>query len=104
MNKYQESLDYLRTLERKERLSFTNQVAPQPNCDVMQELVDKATPKKLVLLPMDGYTKEEASYICCPYCHKPITNGYSSRKYTPMYCSNCGQALDWSEDEKAVER
>lgn len=97
MNDYKKALDYLRMLERKESLFFSNQVAPQVNCDVMQELVEKATPKKV----------EEKEDICdvveyvytrgkCPKCKSYVAyDGYD--RYD--YCQYCGQAIDWSEDE-----
>ena len=53
----------------------------------LQELVDKATPKK----PIDNSWSYD-----CPSCNfKGVINlgiGYK-------FCSNCGQAIDWSNNE-----
>lgn len=95
MNKYQEALNYLRMLERQDRLFFTNQFAPQVNCDVLQELVDKVTLKKV--------QREEHIYDCeeyvytrgvCPICGQWICYDEVD-KYD--YCQYCGQHLDWGE-------
>lgn len=97
MNKYQETLNYLRMLERKEMLFFTNQVAPQKNCDVLQELVDKATPKKVEkqedILDCDEYVYTRGT---CPNCKQWICNEYSDG-YDYDFCQYCGQALSWEK-------
>lgn len=95
MINYQKALDYLRMLERKENLFFTNQVAPQINCDVLQELVDKATPKK-VKNKQDHYTYETYDYEYtsgnCPCCNNGI---YCDELNDTIYCPCCGQKIDW---------
>lgn len=54
---------------------------------IVQKLVDKATPKKVVLT---------ISTIRCPSCNKQLTNrGCSHSDY--KFCRWCGQAIDWSE-------
>lgn len=50
--------------------------------ETLQELVDKATPKKLL------YNGEYVSFCNCPNCKKVVpVHG--------NYCPRCGQALDW---------
>ena len=52
---------------------------------ILQELVERATPKKLVAT---SHTRR------CPSCNRQmsgINNAHPNRKF----CSNCGQALDW---------
>ena len=56
---------------------------------IIQKLVDKATPERVVLT---------ISTIRCPSCNKQITNrGCLHTNY--KFCKWCGQALDWSETE-----
>lgn len=89
MNKYQEALEWL--MEGNDPFST--------EWDLLEELVDRATPKKpkiVKLFCLDittcaglgcgaGITKEESMF------HKS------------KYCGECGQAIDWSgEDEKAT--
>lgn len=105
MNTYKKALDYLRMLERKENLFFSNQVAPQVNCDVLEELVDRETPE-YAKCP-NGFKGFRYTRFYCPSCNKLLENTNYG------YCKHCGQALkyprvikkenelvlDWSEDE-----
>lgn len=43
MNKYQVALDNVRMFEREHNMSKFGDVVPQPNSDILQELVDKET-------------------------------------------------------------
>lgn len=90
MNKYQEALERLRILERAKNLRYQNQVAPQVDCDVLQELVDRATSKK----PMPS--KRKINYIPVYKC--PNCNDEFSGKGLSKHCYHCGQAFDWSEE------
>lgn len=78
MNKYQEALEKLREIEQTENTWDVN-------CDVLQELVDRATPKKPI--------QKAAKRIVCPNCERSI-----AREVSPRYCIVCGQRLDWSEE------
>ena len=51
--------------------------------DVLQELVDKETPMKIVL----GSEKDSPR---CPNCDRWFPNRQE-------YCSKCGQRIDWEE-------
>ncbi len=66
---------------------------------VMQELVDKATPKK-VNNEENHYVFEtyELSHVSgdCPNCGSTF---YYDEYETLNYCQHCGQALGWSKDE-----
>lgn len=53
---------------------------------LLQELVNKATPKKPYFLNYGGY---KIGNWKCPSCDLIITKD--------NYCKCCGQALDWSE-------
>ena len=53
------------------------------------ELVEKAKPKKPIF-PGENYF----FLWKCPSCNQDFISDSANN-----YCSNCGQALDWSEDE-----
>ena len=59
--------------------------------EVLRDLVKKETPKKPrpVFLPM-AYIPHK-----CPVCWSPVN--YRKEKFN--YCPNCGQKIDWSEEE-----
>lgn len=68
---------------------------------ILQELVNKATPKKL--------NNEENHYVFetydlshvsgdCPNCGRKLY--YDEYDEDLNYCQYCGQAFDWSEDER----
>ena len=92
MNKYQKALDYLaensmyETVERsgKEILKEVTHEGIEAQ-ELLQELVDRATPKKVV------NKHPFKSFGWCPSCNCSI-----SRRHYPKFCG-CGQALDWSE-------
>ena len=98
MNKYQEALDYLvgelkgcdeaiSDFEYRQELNSKREAAEK----LLQELVDKATPKK----PKNWKAEKRISgkvEFNCPVCNRLYTDRIN-------YCSSCGQALDWSEDE-----
>lgn len=93
MNKYQKALDYLaensmyETVERRGREIWKEVTHEGIEAqELLQELVDRATPKKLV------YKHPFKAFGWCPSCNYSITK----RNY-PKFCGNCGQALDWSE-------
>ena len=75
MNKYQEALDFLqeecRTIKKGEA---------KQHIKTLQELVDKATPKKQT---RDG---DYFSFGHCPTCKKIIP-------IQSKYCPNCGQHI-----------
>ena len=90
MSKYQEALDYLvgelkgcdeaiSDFEYQQELNAKRETAEK----LLQELVDKTTPKK----PYD-----KGDYYICPNCS-------NDRCVCGKFCPNCGQALDWSGDD-----
>ena len=88
MNKYQEALEKLRKIEQTENTW-------DENCEVLQELVDKATPMKPDYWG-DGIETDDGStpfdHWDCPHCHHDLN--YEEH----IFCPNCGQAIDWSEE------
>lgn len=80
MNKYQNSLDnFVKSLSL-----FTNFKSVHEWKSDLQELVDKATPKKPI--------QKAAGRKVCPNCERSTV-----REVSPRYCSICGQAIDWNE-------
>lgn len=55
-----------------------------------EELREKQTPKKVFFLNYGGY---KIGNWKCPVCDKIVHRGED-------YCINCGQALDWSEEDE----
>ncbi len=80
MNKYQEALD---TLVRYAHESPNVGWVLIHEENILQELVDRATPKK----------PPKHDKVVCSTCNSKANYGHP---YTE-YCCHCGQALDWSE-------
>ena len=84
MNKHQEAWKVIKHTTNYDVRVFDDS---DEEIRLIQELVDKATPKKVVKWLNDR------SMACCPICH--------SAEYAeemPKHCRYCGQALDWSEE------
>lgn len=94
MNKYQVALEWL--CENSELTQF-NINQSQWASETLHELIDRATPKKpkRKLIESEDLWSETATIIeidICNNCKKQVQN---SKKF----CDECGQALDWREDE-----
>ncbi len=97
MSKYQEAKDnIINTLARHIGYKLYKNLYSE-DFDTLQELVDKATPKK-PFYEADGYDENgELIYDTwiCPNC-----NHYYEVDYDDYdYCPNCGQRLDWSDKD-----
>lgn len=79
-NKYQKALKRI----RNDYLNNHN-----PDCDILEELVEKATPKKAK--PM--YIPLVSTPYRCPCCGTLVKNEIEEFNY----CHNCGQAIDWRD-------
>lgn len=92
MNKYQESLDnFVKALSH-----FTNFKSIHDWKSDLQELVDRATPKK----PINQSTPVVRQGYC-PNCKGELRKLRSRNEVVlegQLYCCSCGQALDWSEE------
>ncbi len=88
MNRYQEALKKLRKIEQTENTW-------DENCEVLQELVEKATPKK----PKIRAFNEAEPWYCADYLVEREACPLCGRKLLDKdpYCYICGQAIDWSE-------
>ena len=86
MNKheeYQEAFDYYWKIYNERHLGML----ARHYIDILQELVDKATPKKV-----DKYSRhKDLEPTCfCPLCENIVEKEHK-------YCTECGQALDFKE-------
>ena len=92
MNKYQEALDFLCD---NSKLTQFNIGQSQWASETLQELVDKATPKKPIIQTFKQAfgNHKLVNFSFCPVCRARVEVG--------RCCSNndCRQAIDWSEDE-----
>lgn len=106
MNKYQKALDNLIRVSCPRKVSckecdFEKLCNSQAKryIDTIQELVEKATPKKpqyKELIRKDNYRDETNIPIYdwwCPNCH---LEHISTNEVN--YCPTCCQALDWSDE------
>ena len=100
-SKYQEALD---------RLCENNYFDENGNCNcelivmdriLLQELVDKATPKKPVRVccePEEEWDNEEEFYNC-PNCGEPLPYNFDyDYPIKNKCCLECQQVLDWSDE------
>lgn len=102
MNKYQEALNFLCDHAMEYIADFDweendcgeyyplDKDVLNANKSVLQELVDKATPKK----PKGISISYEGKLGNCPFCNRLVRLKDSK----PNVCL-CGQALDWSNDQ-----
>lgn len=69
--------------------------------DTLQELVDKATPKKPVRVccePEEEWDNEEEFYNC-PNCGEPLPYNFDyDYPIKNKCCLECQQVLDWSDE------
>ena len=104
-NKYQEALDIIDRLVRVGGAAWIIGNKYDEYKKSLQELVDKATPKKLIKLEiieldkiiMPEYTNLIEKYMC-DECGLTwfIVDGHTCQN---KFCKQCGQAIDWSKDE-----
>lgn len=84
-NRYQKALD-----------SICNRCFTDEPKKVLQELVDKETPKKL----KSKTDKDGRLLWVCPNCEDVYMKFWSDVETITCrkYCDECGQKLDWSEE------
>ena len=97
MNKYQEALTTI-----KQYIWEASKETLNPNeleeIEVLQELIDKATPNKPIERHYEDEGEPEYIKVCCPAgCKVQVGNYYN-------FCPECGQALDWSSKMIDPER
>jgi hypothetical protein len=113
MNKYQKALwnitatYYLKLKQVLNENSLTENY--KQDLDTLQELVDIVpeyrelkewrTPKK----PIIHYVEMFGTYlVSCPTCSVGLFSDevIANRIYKARHCANCGQALDWNEQDE----
>lgn len=95
MNKYQEAMNYLWNAYDENKIYG---IASRGYLGMLQELVDKETPKKPIDVEIDPCVD---LMLCCPTCKHgvvpiPTRNG---NKYYPR-CPFCGQLLKREEENE----
>lgn len=88
MSKYTEALlDIRYVYAQSQKYKKLQKYNAKRQLETLQELVDKATPKKP--------TSEKEIFYLCPICKEFVGDEYDSDNY----CHNCGQAIDWSVED-----
>jgi|AGTN01.2.fsa_nt_gi hypothetical protein len=104
MNKYQEALDELCTCTEGwnsehccSHAEWRQASEYLENCrKLLQELVDRATPKKVLNMYMFVYMNEYTVKTGqCPFCKRGL--GINEVTKSPKFCPDCGQALEWTD-------
>lgn len=91
MNKYQEAIMLVREMLNAAEPNVMNHLAANRKLDhELQELVDKATPKKPKNWKAERRLNGKVEFNC-PVCNKLYTERVN-------FCSSCGQSLDWDTD------
>lgn len=93
MNKYQEALGFLKenaceNYFRQYVQTCEKRVTISKSSKYLQELVDKATPKKLKGWTVGRLSNNRGIEFNCPTCDTVHHNKFN-------FCPNCGQAIDW---------
>ena len=99
MNKYQKARNHLIKIIDIARAYKSEPLKTEEAIGIIQELVDKETPKKIIKLPYKdiygnkiGDSKTQF-FNGCPNCKDNV--GIQAE-----YCRHCGQKLDWGEGKK----
>ena len=94
MNKYQYALKVYSCLQIEETVSEYTPLEYSLAKDDLQELVERATPEKVKY----NKSKRGDGYMySCPKCGRMF--GVNCRAEYINFCNECGQAIDWSEEE-----
>ncbi|MGI6155752.1 MAG: hypothetical protein ACOYEB_07375 [Enterococcus lemanii] len=110
--KYQEALERVR-LDFEDRIKTENiLMVGRLEIDILEELVDKQTPKKPIIENDFMFYEEEMYeyiYLICPNCNSKLSDEiediifknieYYKKDYYNQdinFCHCCGQKLDWS--------
>lgn len=83
-NKYQEALNYL---------DWNCNVEHKEQQDLLQELVDRETPWKVIKVAENKYSCRRCSMAF------ELKTSISNMFVNNQYCDVCGHKLDWSDEE-----
>lgn len=107
MNKYQEALNSIeeKTTKIIEHCLLAIKIRYcGDEVDILQELVDKAAPKKPIknklgkISLLDRLVGIEATYTC-PNCGNALLKHYMNERQETRCCWDCGQALNWRVED-----
>lgn len=104
MNNYQDKLEHVKkyALDPKNARYTSASIRPvlRYYLEGLQELVDKETPKEPILYT-DVIHGEEVNVYKCPNCASFLgyENECKEEYYQSLYCSGCGQRLDWRKKQ-----
>ena len=72
-------------------------------CEVILNALEKQIPKKPRKTDSyRGVLKRVYAYVC-PTCGNACLEKYMNERQNTMFCWNCGQKLDWSEEKTLLE-
>lgn len=108
MNKYQESLDELVFCKKQLKCltcKHKNLCTMERDSNIIQELIDKEKPMKVgkpqpLFCEEDIKNYDNVELKLCPKCKRVVFPFHSSDYSKINYCENCGQKLDWSDDNE----
>lgn len=91
----QDALKYIKDANRNNQM-----VGVLPKSDIGKcviQALEKQIPKK----PCYTFSEDEEILASCEICDSNIDWTYQGhwRKGQPKYCRNCGQKIDWSDEE-----
>lgn len=105
MNRYQNALDRLICNICVAKSNYIKSGTAEDDMNDIQELVEKATPKKPQVytdtrnyVDNDGYCMSscEVDVYECPTCGEYLCD-VDDDIYCGKYCTECGQRIDWEE-------
>lgn len=93
MNKYQEPFNNI--VVEAELMAERCGHKLEEDIKLVQELVDRATPKKPINKTKgdEHIQYENCNIVICPHCGKRL-----KLKSKGKYCDKCGGALDWNKE------
>lgn len=104
MNTYKDNLEIVKKYTLDPKCSRYTSASIRPflrhRLEVLQGLVEKETPKEPILYT-DVIHGEEVNVYECPNCASFLgyENECKEEYYQSLYCSGCGQRLDWSKKQ-----
>lgn len=108
MNKYEEALEIVECKMGVEDWFCEIEKRSSKECakcdctkayETLKELVEKAKSKKVIKLKLEPSTNEEYETWWEEYEYRCPNCNYDLFANAENYCGNCGQAIDWSEEE-----
>lgn len=93
MNKYKNAIDVVARYCSDVKNGVTPRMILTNELDILMELVEKATPKKVT------HEAAKRTSCTCPNCLNVVDLFETKVRVKYDYCKICGQALDWSKDD-----